>query len=276
MSSAELFQALVLGIVQGLTEFLPISSSAHLILIPDFFGWRGIVDTLSFDIALHLGTTVALLYYFWNDWVKLITAFFKNLRQGVNKVWSDSDSRLFILLILGSIPAGLIGFVLEGYIETNFRNPLLIAIVLIVFALVLYLADTVSKKTRSMENIGWVDALVVGISQTLALVPGVSRSGITISTGLFRSLDRASATRFSFLLSTPIIVAASVYSLKDIAVETQTGNWDIFLVGFLASTVSGWLAIKVLLNYVKSNNFNIFVIYRVLLGLGIILLLLVN
>jgi undecaprenyl-diphosphatase len=273
MFDTEIFQAAILGIVQGLTEFLPISSSAHLILIPELFGWTGVVDSLSFDVALHLGSSVAVVFFFWKDWWRLISAFLKNITGGYKKVVQDQDSKLLLLILLGTIPAGVVGLLFEDYFTEAVRNPTLIALVLIIFAVVLYLADKVGNKSRNLAKVGFVDGLLIGLSQAVALIPGVSRSGVTISTGLFRNLDRETATRFSFLLSTPIIVAASIFSFKEILQSASKGDQAIFLVGFTTSVVSGFLAIKFLLTFVKSNDFTVFIIYRILLGLGIILLL---
>lgn len=273
MQINEIFQAAILGTVQGLTEFLPISSSGHLILIPELLGWRGVVNSLSFDVALHFGSTIAVVGFFWRDWGRIIAAFLQNLPKGSKAVLGNFDSKLLVLIIIGSIPAGIAGLIFENYFESAVRNPTLIASALIVFALVLFLADLFGKKSRKFESLGWSDALWLGLAQTLALVPGVSRSGITITAGLFKQLDREAAARFSFLLSTPIIVAASVLSVKDITRSYAEGNLLVFFVGFVFAAVSGWLAIKLLLNFVKRNNFNIFVVYRILLGLGILLFL---
>lgn len=271
MLDAQVFQALVLGIVQGLSEFLPISSSGHLILIPELLHWHGAVNTLSFDVALHFGTTLAVLGFFWKDWLRLISAFLRNLPKGSKGVLADFDSRIFVFLLIGTIPAGIFGLLFESYFEKAVRNPVLVASMLIIFALVLFVADHLGKKARGFKTIGLADSLVVGFAQTLALIPGVSRSGITISAGLFQRLDRESATKFSFLLSTPVIVAASILSAKDVVSASSEGSFLVFLVGFVSAAVSGWLAIKVLLNFVRNNNFNIFVIYRILLGIAILI-----
>ncbi len=272
MFNVEIFQALVLGIVQGASEFLPISSSGHLIIIPNVLGWEGLVNSLTFDVALHLGTTVAVVGFFWKDWLKLFNSFFKTLPKGWKALWKESNSRMLILLGIGSVPAAFAGLVLEKTIESAFRSNLLVAANLIIFGLFLYWIDKQSKKARSETSINLVDSILVGIAQAAALFPGVSRSGITISAGLFRNLDRETATRFSFLLSTPAILGASLLKLYDITAHFG-GNSSVFIVGFLSAAVSGWFAIKVLLTYVRSNNFNVFVIYRIVLGVVILLLL---
>lgn len=272
MFDLEIFQALVLGIVQGASEFLPISSSGHLIIIPNIFGWDGLVNSLTFDVALHLGTTVAVVGFFWKDWFKLFVSFFKTLPKGLAAVWQEPDSRMLLFLAIGSVPAALAGFFLEKTIETTFRSSLLVVANLIIFALLLYWIDKQSQKSRTEKNISLIDSVFVGLAQAVALFPGVSRSGITISAGLLRNLDRESATRFSFLLSTPAILGASLLKIKDIT-DTFGDSSSVFIVGFLSAAISGWLAIKILLNYVKSNNFNVFVVYRIVLGVVILLFL---
>ncbi len=267
----EIFQAIILGIVQGASEFLPISSSGHLILVPYIFNWHGIVDSLSFDVALHIGTTVAVIAYFWKDWVELITAFFKALPRGLSGILSDFKAKFFLILIIGSVPAALIGFVFQDFIEKNVRQPLLVAGFLIGFSLVLFLADRVGKGNRDQKKVGFIDGLIVGLAQSVSLLPGVSRSGITITSGLFRNMDRETATRFSFLLSTPIIVGAGALKLKDIFQgSVAAGSQAVFLTGFIAAAISGWFAIKFLLKFVQTNNFTVFVIYRLLVGFAII------
>lgn len=272
MFNIEIFQAFVLGVVQGASEFLPISSSGHLIIIPNILGWEGLVNSLTFDVALHLGTTVAVVAFFWKDWLKLFSSFLRALPKGLVAVWKEPNSRMLVLLGIGSVPAAFAGLFLEKTIAESFRSNLLVAANLIIFGLLLYWIDKQSKKSRSETKINLVDSIFIGIAQAAALFPGVSRSGITISVGLFRDLDRESATRFSFLLSTPAILGASLLKLPDISGSFGSST-GVFVVGFLAAAVSGWLAIKVLLSYVKSNNFNVFVIYRIVLGVAILLLL---
>ena len=273
MYNSEIFQALILGVVQGASEVLPISSSGHLILIPNILGWDGLVNSLAFDVALHLGTTLAVVAFFWKDWTTLLTSFAKTLPKGFKAVWQEPNSRLLIFLAVGSVPAALVGLILEKEIEESFRSNLLIAFDLIIFALVLYVVDRVSKKRRGETKINLFDSLFIGSAQALALLPWVSRSGITISAGLSRDLNREAATRFSFLLSTPAILGAALLKLTDMS-DNFADNKGVFTVGLLAAAISGWLAIKILLSYVKSNNFNIFVIYRIVLGVSILLFLL--
>jgi len=259
----ELIEAVVLGIVQGLGEFLPISSSAHLVLTPWLFGWRD--PGLAFDVALHLGTLVAVVAYFWRDWLLLA--------QGGLKGGMTREGRLFWYLVVATIPGGLAGMALEHYAATVFRTPPLVGTMLILMGVVLYWADHRGARARGIWQVGWRDALLIGFSQTLAIIPGVSRSGATIAAARFLGLEREAATRFSFLLSTPIILGAGVFSMKDIGISDLTLP---FWAGVTASAVTGFAAIAFLLRFVVTRNFNVFVWYRGLLGLVVILLALVR
>lgn len=196
----DILQAAILGLVQGLGEFLPISSSAHLVLVPWLFNWED--PGLTFDIALHIGTLVAVVIYFWKDWLQLF-------RKGMTNARSR-EGRLFWYLVLATIPGAVIGLFLEKKAETSFRNPVLIAIMLIVLGIVLYLVDRKSAKKIEAENISLKASFLIGLSQALSIIPGVSRSGITMTTGLFLGLTREGAARFSFLLSAPIIFGAAI------------------------------------------------------------------
>jgi undecaprenyl-diphosphatase len=273
----QIFQAIVLGLVQGASEFLPISSSGHLILVPYLLNWHGVVDSLPFDVALHVGTTLAVIAFFWKDWISLVSAFLKSLPKGLRAVWADSQARLFSLLVVGAIPAAIVGFLFDKYAEAYIRQPVLVAALLIIFSFVLYVADRLDRATRDLKALNLLDSILIGLAQTLALFPGVSRSGVTITTGLFRGLDRYSATRYSFLLSTPVILGAAVLKLKDVLNGSLAGNESsIFIVGTISAAISGFFAIKFLLRYVQTNNFKVFVIYRILVGVGILLFVLVK
>jgi undecaprenyl-diphosphatase len=260
----DLFQAAVLGIVQGLTEFLPISSSGHLIMVPFLFGWPP--HSQAFDLALHVGTLVALVWFFWADWLRLISGFFRGLASATVRA-EDPAWRMALLVLLGSIPAGLIGVVGEKPIETLFRSPVLNAGLLIFFGLVLFAADRMGSLKRTLDDLRWPDALVIGLAQVLALMPGTSRSGITMTAGLFRGLDRPTAARFSFLLSGPIIAAAALFKLREGIPAAELGG---AAVGVLFSAVVGFVAIGFLLRYLQRNSLTVFVIYRVLFGLVVI------
>jgi len=248
-----ILEAVILGIVQGITEFLPVSSTAHLILMPWFFNWSGEVDTLTFDVALHGGTLLSLLFCFWKDWIDLIAR----------------KQRLFGLIALASIPGGLAGFFLNDYAEHTLRNPLLISLMLIVVGVIMLMAEK-AKTYKSLDAIRFNDAIAIVIAQSLAIIPGVSRSGITISTGLFRGIGREASARFSFLLSTPIIAGATAFHFKKAFFDQGNYDFQVFAAGLLASFLAGIIAIKFLLAFLKKHPLNIFVYYRFALAVVII------
>ena len=252
-------QAVVLGLVQGLGEFLPISSSAHLVLVPWLLGWPD--PGLTFDIALHTGTLVAVLLYFWKDWVRLVT-------KGLTAP-RTTDGRMFWYLVAASIPGAIIGFLLEHKAETSFRDPALIGAMLILMGLVLYLADQKRPHKTAMKNLSFAPSFLIGLSQALAIIPGVSRSGITMSTGLVLGLTREGAARFSFLLSTPIILGAALVKVPDVAANPGIVDSN-FIAGMLVSCATGILAIGFLLRYVQTRTFLPFVVYRLGLGIAVI------
>lgn len=262
----EMLIAAFLGIVQGLTEFLPISSSGHLIVLPALFGWKGLVDTLSFDVALHLGTSLAVVGFFWRDWSQIFGKFFKLFFTKPKNLLTDPDSKLLVLLVAGSLPAAIVGFLFQDFIETNVRSALLVGTSLIIFGIILWWVDKVGSQKRKLADVGWKDALLVGTAQAISLIPGVSRSGITVTAARGLNLERVAAVRFSFLLSTPAIVGAATLAFKDYLAAGSSDNFSIFFVGFVAAAISGWLAIKFLLSFVQKNNFLPFVIYRIIFG----------
>jgi len=269
----EIFQAAVLGLVQGLTEFLPVSSTGHLIVVPWLFNWKGLVDTLPFDLALHVGTTIAVFGYFWKDWAAYSLAFLKAAPKGWNKVWENTESKLFSLLIIASIPAGVVGVILDKLAEDKLRSPVLVGGAMIVFAFVLLWADSLKFSKRRLESVTLADSIFIGFAQIVALIPGISRSGSTITGGLVRGLDRETAARFSFLLSAPVILGAALFKFKDVAAEGGLGgNLNVFLVGLAAAAISGWIAIKFLLTFVQKHNFRTFVVYRLIAGAVILLI----
>ena len=262
----DILRAIVLGVVQGLTEFLPISSSGHLILVRELFDWD-FTDDLTFDVALHVGTTVAVLVFFWRDWLHM-------LRDGAlwlsgdreRRVGEEDHARVLLLVIVGSVPIAIIGFLLQDWIEDEIRDPVVVGVMLIVFAGVLFVADR-RRGTRSADSATVLDALLIGGAQAVALIPGVSRSGITISMGLFRGLGRQEAARFSFLLSTPAIGGAALLTLSDAVSEGTLGDdLDVILVGAVVSGVVAWLSIAFLMRVIRTHSFLPFVIYRVMLG----------
>ena len=263
----DIFQAVVLGIVQGLAEFLPISSSGHLILFPTIFGWEEFTNNLVFDVSLHTGTALAVLIYFWTDWVRITRSFFHNILQP-KKIIGDPDSKMFILIFIGTIPAVLIGFLYKDIIVSSLRSPQVVVITLIVFAGILYVADHFGSKKRNMKSLKLSDAVLVGVAQAISLIPGVSRSGVTITFGLFAGLDREASARFSFLLSTPAIIGASVLSFKD-AYDLRSFDLSlsVFITGIITSAVVGFLAIKYLLKFIITHNYDVFVWYRIIVGM---------
>ena len=259
----DLFQAIVLGIVQGLTEFLPVSSSGHLILVPWLLGWPD--PGLTFDMALHLGTAAALLGYFWREWLTLGRAVLAGLTSAEAR--KAPHWRLAWMIVLGSVPAAVIGLLFEDVIEQNVRQPAMIGALLILFGLVLFAADRLGRRDRNLGDVGFRDAIVVGCAQAIALLPGVSRSGITITAALARGLDRAAAARFSFLLSAPIIIGAALFKLRVLAKAPPTGSELVaFVVGTVAAAIVGALAIGFLLRYLQRSSMALFVWYRVAAG----------
>jgi len=260
------FQAIVLGLIQGLTEFLPISSSAHLSLAPLIFGWKD--PGLAFDVALHFGTLLAVLWYFRKQWVELIIAAGGIL--ATRKIDTIEKKRV-MFLILATIPGAIGGLLLEEKAETVFRAPTLTAVALIVMGILLWGVDRVSAQGRPLATMRWIDALFIGIAQVIALIPGVSRSGSTITAARALQLDRQSAAVFSFLMSMPIIAAAVV--LKGPEVLHQGGITTQVVAGVLAAAISSWLAIAILLRYVSKHSYGIFALYRVVLGIGVLMFL---
>lgn len=261
----DILQAIVLGILQGLGEFLPISSTAHLVLIPWFFGWSD--PGLSFDVALHVGTLFAVITFFWKDWLEILLAAKQKFLPNENNAQSSRYSKnLLWLLILASVPGGAIGYLLENAAETKLRNPLLIATTLSLVGLVLFLVDKYAKHKKELDKITYKDALLIGLSQAVAIVPGVSRSGATMSAGLALGLSRESAARFSFLLSTPIILGAALVKAPQLL---ETGITPAIAVGILAAAVSGYLAIKFMLRFIQKVGYAPFFWYRIALALFI-------
>jgi len=249
------FHALVLGLVQGLTEFLPISSSAHLILIPRYLGWED--PGLAFDVALHLGTLAGVLIYFWKDLCHLAT-----------HLGDQKERNTVLFLIVATIPGGLAGFLLEHKAETVFRSPLLIAGVLIGMGTLLGLADWFSKGNKTIADLTIGAALILGLAQGFALIPGVSRSGITITMALVLGLNRSESAKFSFLMSIPIIAGAGI--LKSKAIMHSPDKFALG-VGFLAATVAGLFAIWLLFKIIQTKRYTPFVLYRWALGAFVLL-----
>ena len=258
------FQALVLGILQGLSEFLPISSSAHLALAPWILHWRD--PGLAFDVALHFGTLVAVLWYFRAEWVALLLA----ARDIVvrRRVETERERRV-LFLILATIPGAIAGLAFEKQAESTFRDPRLVATALIVMGILLWAIDRFARRDRGLARMRWSDALLIGIAQMFAIIPGVSRSGSTITAGRALTFEREDAAVFSFLMSMPIIAAAAVLKLPE-ALREQ-GLSAPMIVGVLASALSGWLAIAVLLRVVTRHSYGVFAAYRIILGAAVLI-----
>jgi undecaprenyl-diphosphatase len=276
----DLFHALVLGIVQGLTEFLPISSSAHLLIVPWLLGWtEPSLTSIQFDVALHMGTLLAVLVYFAADWRRLIVGFVRSILD--RRIGDDTDRKVAWFIIAGSIPAAIAGVFAESTVDEIFHDPsafrtamLVIGIMMIVLAGALLLAERIGSHTVDLGHMTLGNALAIGAAQALALIPGVSRSGSTITAGLFVGLKRETAARFSFLLATPVVLGAGlkkaydVMKLGGIPADQQLG----FLVGFLAAAVSGYLCIAFLLRYLQRNSTLPFIWYRFTVGVLLIVL----
>ena len=260
-------QALVMGIVQGLTEFLPISSSGHLIIVPFLFGWTDpFITSLAFSVMLHIGTLAALLVYFRADWARLVPAGFAAIRD--RSFRGDPDRKLAWLLVAATIPAAIVGFLLSDVIETAFRDIGLVALTLAVGAVILWLADRWGARTKGVGDVTFPVALAIGAAQALALIPGISRSGISISASRVAGLDREAAARFSFLMATPITAGAALFEVRKL-VAGETGL-DVsiapLVVGMVAAFVSGIIAIGFLLRYLRTRSLTVFVVYRLVLA----------
>jgi undecaprenyl-diphosphatase len=270
-----IIQALVMGLVQGLTEFLPISSSGHLILVPWLFGWDDpFLTSLAFSVMLHLGTLVALLIYFARDWITLVRAGIASLWE--RRIGDDPARKLAWVLVAATAPAGLVGAVLGDAIEAGARRPALVALALVVGAAVLWYADRVGAKRRGVDALGYAEAVGIGIAQAIALVPGVSRSGITISAGLLLGLEREAAARFSFLLATPTIAGAGLFEVYRLSTagSAPTPDSAVLVAGVAGALVTGLLAIHGLLGWMRRRGVGIFVAYRLAVAALVVVVLL--
>lgn len=265
----DILSVIILGIVQGIAEFLPISSSAHLIIFRDIFGigaGMGANMELAFDIALHLGTLLAILVFFFKDFVQMIS---KGLTKGVK----DQDGKIFWYLIAATIPAAIVGLLFEDVIENAIRNNyFVIGIALAVMGIIIYCADKYSKSDKTIKKMTLKDALIIGVSQVFALIPGFSRSGTTIATGRVLGIKRDDAAKFSFFLSAPVVCGAVVLKLLDSATWTViAANTSTFIIGILIAFVIGLCCIKFLLKYLDNHNFKIFMIYRIIIAVVVII-----
>ncbi len=270
-----ILQAIILGIVQGLTEFLPISSSGHLLLVPWLFNWHFLLENpdlnKTFDVALHLGTFVAVVLYFWREIGRLLGAWVRSISR---RSLAEPEGKLAWLLIVSTVPAAIVGVLLEDFITNTLGRPWLIGFAMIIFAGLMYLIDHVAMLDRDLEKLTWLDALLIGVAQALALLPGVSRSGIPLMTGLLVRLDRESAARYSFLMSIPVIGGAAAFKGLEVARDGLPADTATpFLVGMVTAALSGIAAIWFTLAYLKRHNFNLFVVYRIALGVGVLVLI---
>jgi undecaprenyl-diphosphatase len=265
-----LFQVIVLAIVQALTEFLPISSTAHLYLTSWLLGWE--VQALEFDIGLHIGTLMAVLVYFYRDWVQIIAQGF-GLSAGSDAKLRQNRALLW-LLALGTVPVGVFGLLFQDHAETTWRNPFVMSGMLIGVGVIMWIADRAAVGKRDLADVNLKDTASVGLAQALAIVPGTSRSGITITAALFRGMDRESAARFSFLLSTPAIGAAALVAVYGLVEKGGIGGDMLlpFLLGILVSAVTGWLVIAWFLNFLRRGSLRFFVCYRIVFGIIVLAL----
>jgi undecaprenyl-diphosphatase len=263
----DVLRAIVLGIVQGLTEFLPISSSGHLIAVRELLGWE-FTDDLTFDVSLHLGTTIAVLVFFWREWRQMLRSLLLRLTGEKRPEFAGVyDDRMLLLVVAGSVPIGIVGIVFLDWIEEETRSVALVGALLMALGLVLAFAERVGRRKRTLGEAGLRDALLIGSAQAFSLLPGVSRSGVTISAGLLLGFTREEAARFSFVLSTPAIVGAGILTLGDAIDEgALEGEAEVILAGVITAAIVGWLSIGALLRLVQTRSFLPFVAYRLLAG----------
>jgi len=262
----DIFYSILAGIIQGLTEFLPISSSGHLVLFHDFLNFN-LPDDLAFDVVLHLGTLAALILFFYPEIIKYLSAWVQSFFKWDLK--NNNNQRLAWYLFLATLPAALVGYFLEGQIETIFRSSLFVALALILFGIILYLADKYLVFSKTIEQLNLKNSLIIGFFQVLALVPGVSRSGITIIAGLSQKLKRDEAARFGFILAMPIVFAAGLKKVLDLFGDNLIAGSDfvILALGFLSSAVTGYFCIKYFLEFLESHSLKAFAYYRIILGI---------
>jgi undecaprenyl-diphosphatase len=268
-------QALIMGLVQGLTEFIPVSSSGHLILVPWAMGWKDpFINSLAFSVMLHMGTLVALVLYFWRDWLTLIPAGLASIRD--QSLRDEPDRKMAWLLVVATIPAVLVGPLLTDTIESWVREPARVAAMLCVGAAILWLADRWGSKVRDIDSMTFGGALAIGVAQVLALVPGISRSGVSIAAGLFEGLTREAAARFSFLMATPVVAGAGLWEARKV-ITGEAGvqpEARLILIGFLAAATSGVFAIHFMLQFLKRQSVTAFVVYRVIAASVVFVILL--
>ncbi len=262
-----LLQAIILGIVQGLTEYLPVSSSAHLVLVPWALGWEFEPDAaFAFDVLVQLGTLVAVIVYFWKDLLQMLRAVLTALRE--RKLTQDPYLRLAYWIVLGTVPAVVAGLSLKDIVEAAFRSPVATSAFLLVMAALLLIAERIGKRLRPLDSLTWKDAVWIGLAQAVSIFPGISRSGATISAGVMRDLDRPSAARFSFLLSIPVMLGAGALALADLpALPSAASFAPALIAGFVAAAVVGYASIRWMLGFVTRHSLAIFSAYCAIIGL---------
>jgi undecaprenyl-diphosphatase len=263
-----LLHAILLGLIQGLTEFLPISSTAHVRIVPALFGWGD--PGAAFTAVIQLGTMAAVVIYFRADLWRIFTTWLRSLPNA--ELRSSHDAKMGWYILLGTLPVGFFGFIFKDQIETAARSLWVIGTVMIVFSLVMASADQTAKRSRAVEDLDRKDAAIIGLWQALALIPGVSRSGSTISAGLFRGLDEVAAARYSFLLSVPAVVASGLFELRKIGEAGVHPSFAMTAIAALFAFISGYAAIAFLLRWLTTHNLRPFVVYRIVVGAGILIL----
>lgn len=266
-----IFQSFFLGVIQGLTEFIPVSSTAHLFIAGRLMGLPADERTFSFNVIVQIGTVAAMVLFFWQDYWQISKAFFLGIQNG--KPFADFHARLGWLIIVATIPAGVVGLILKTFVENMISDPLLWAGIRLLFTAVLLMAvEYFDKKSRTLKEATWLDALSVGLFQVLAIFPGASRSGSTMAGAMFRGLDRPSAARFAFLMSAPILLAAGLYeSIQVIILPNTTEFLPALITGFISSAVVGWLAIKWLLGYLHKHSLYVFSAYCLIVGIAVLI-----
>ena len=269
-------QAILLGIIQGITEFLPISSSGHLVLMPFFMGWDiPQQDAFIFDVLVQVATLFAVIIYFWSDLVGILRSFLAAIWD--RKPFQNQEARMGWYILLATLPAGVLGLVLKDILESAFSNPLAVAFTLFGTAFLMVFAERIGKRYRTLKQISWLDSLWIGCFQILALFPGFSRSGSTISAGILRNLDRTSAARFSFIMSIPIMLAAGVVAGYDLLQMPDLGNTLlVYIPGFVTSAITGYLTIRWLLKFLSHRSLYIFSIYCLSLSIATVLVYFLN
>ncbi len=260
-------QSIILGIIQGLTEFLPISSSGHLVLAPAFLHWQiPSEEAFIFDVLVQIATLVGVIAYFWSDLVRIFFGFLKSIFK--KESWQADDTRLGWLIIIATIPAGILGLLIKDVIEAAFTSPKAVGVFLIITAILLIVAERVGKANRDIKQLTWKDAVIIGCFQGIALLPGISRSGSTICGGMVRHLHRKDAARFSFLMSIPIMLAAGLWESIDLIHVPDMGQLlPVFIPGFIAAGITGYLSIRWLLQFLTKHRLDYFSVYLIIIGL---------